>query len=365
MNTFLDKFFPIPDFLRMPAIGLDISDTMITYTELVYTSKGVGVGRYGQKTLDEGVIVKGVIQDTQKLQMVLSALHQELGIHFARITAPEQLVFSFVITIPKVDHKEISAAIEFQIEEHIPVPKTDLIFDYEIIAETSRNYRLKVNAITEKIFESYHSVLADSGFHVVHFEPNQEANVRALMLADNTKDLVLVDIGKEYTSISVVESGLIISSVSVEFSSSGAGNIDILGDEIMRYYNYWRTKDVKRALFVEEDEVDGDTTKRTENQEKLQAEKQQTISEEKSKGDESQSQQETTNTASSMYPLVICGDIEGLAPSFEQLAKKLNTEVVQATVWNAPDIDGDSKYHIPKTDVTKYVTAIGLALSDF
>ena len=374
MNTLLDKFFPIPDFLRMPAVGIDISDTMITYTEIVHTNKGMGVGRFGQKALDEGIISKGVVQDTQKLQTILSALHEELGIHFARVTAPEQLVFGFVITIPKVDHKEIPAAIEFQIEEHIPAAKTELIFDYEILTETSRNYRLKVSAVTERVFESYRAVLEDSGFHLVHFEPKPEANLRGLVRDDAQQDAVIVDIGKDHSSISIVENDLIISSASVDFNSGGAGNIDTLGDEITRYYNYWRTKDVKRVVSVE-DTKETDDRQESEEQKESQSDSEEVVPDKEASEGETKTkdekaadvdqEKESSDTTRSMYPIVVCGDVEGSVPSFEQLAKKLDTEVVQGAVWNAPDVEGDAKYHIPKNDVAKYTTAIGLALSDF
>jgi len=355
MNTLVDKFFPIPDFLRMPAVGLDISDTHITYVELIHTNKGVGVGRYGQKSLEEGVVLKGVVQDIQKLKTILSALQKELNIHFARVAAPEQLVFGFVITIPKVDQREIPAAIEFQIEEHVPVAKKDLIFDYEILSESSRGYHLKVNAVKQQVFESYRTVLGDSNFHLVHFEPKPEASFRGLVVNEDLQNSIVINISKDHSSISIVEDGIIISSASVGFNSGGEGNIDNLGDEITRYYKYWRTKDVKKDVSIQVEDITTPESADSDDKSKLEEKIEDMIDGEGKEVD----------VVRSMYPIVLCGEVGGLLPSFEQLAKKLDTKVVQGEVWNAPTVESDSKYHISKSKVAQYATAIGLALSDF
>jgi Tfp pilus assembly PilM family ATPase len=46
-----DKFFPTPDFLKMPSFGLDISDEALKFIELVATKDGIKVGKYGEKKI--------------------------------------------------------------------------------------------------------------------------------------------------------------------------------------------------------------------------------------------------------------------------------------------------------------------------
>jgi len=405
MNTRLDKFFPLPDFLRMPAIGLDISDRALKYVELVNTNTGVGVKRFGKKNLAEGIIKRGIIQDAQKLGEACRALQQELGVRFARVAVPEELVYGFVITIPQVAPEEIRAAVEFQIEEHVPARKEDLIFDYEILKEDARSYTIKVNAILNKTFESYNNILANSGFTLVYFEPEPEAIVRSLILSEG-ENAIVVDIGAVRTSVSIIEDKKIVSATTVQFSgdlltqtfaTEGVSleeaektkhsftlgddqksilikkNIDVLNKEIMRYFNYWQMHVQENVVSTMSDmeELEEQIPKNTE--EKVAPDL---------GGDEQKKFQDIVNTKTPLEKkeigienkqevsqfqkkIILCGGAAQLGGLQEYIAEQLHMPSSPAIVWNAPGVSHPEKHTIPEQELLTYVTALGLALVDF
>jgi len=362
----------MPDFLRMPAIGLDISDHAVKYVVLKNTNKGLAVEAFGRRDLEEGIIKHGVIQDEKKLIVILNEVQKETGLHFARVAIPEMLVYGFNVNIPKVNHDQIKQAIEFQIEDHVPIQKESLIFDYEILSEGSRSYFIKVNAILKKTFESYNEALINSGLSVASFEPEPESVFRAIRLKDGQKNAIVIDLGSRRTSLSIVGGEKIISSSTVDFSGNLLANIiagdgssfeefekakkgmilgddeksekikkqiDILNIEIKKHFNYW-----KEHLDIEDSLPSEDTSVEVFNGKEgsvLDIEK------------------------SGMIPVILSGGSAHLSGLPEYMSKKLKTNVSFADIWTQKSDSKSGGKNILKDGLLIYATAIGLALSDF
>src|SRR3989344_2544061 len=62
-RRFFRDFFPPPRLLTMPSVGLDISDTAITFIELLLRPEGFEVGRFGRRLIPEGGIISGYVND--------------------------------------------------------------------------------------------------------------------------------------------------------------------------------------------------------------------------------------------------------------------------------------------------------------
>ena len=53
LDTLLE-YFPVPKYLELPTVGIDISDNFIRYVELTKVGGAIKLGKYGKKVLDEG-----------------------------------------------------------------------------------------------------------------------------------------------------------------------------------------------------------------------------------------------------------------------------------------------------------------------
>ena len=82
------KFFPPPQFLQMPAVGLDISDEACRFAELIETRKGLVVGRFGEKVIPRGVIESGEVKKIDDLRAVFKEMRKEHGLEFVNVSLP-------------------------------------------------------------------------------------------------------------------------------------------------------------------------------------------------------------------------------------------------------------------------------------
>lgn len=230
----LDRFFPVPDYLRMPAVGLDISDQTIKYAEIKQLPDRIVLRELGVIAVASGAIERGEIQDNNTVVAVLEKIRTTLNVQFVNVALPEERVWLFNLSIPKVAADEIRDAILFRIEEHVPLEKKDTIFDFEIITQDKFTMMLQVHAVSRQLVETYRTLLEAAGFYPRAFELEAQSTVRAIEREQNTNPYLLVDFGGMRTTVSVVVSGVVVQTSTLKLSGQSitiaiqeALNIDV------------------------------------------------------------------------------------------------------------------------------------------
>ncbi len=208
-NSF-SRFFPTPKFLVVPSFGLDISDESIKFIELVKTKNGVKVNRYGERKIPEGIIESGKIKSPQRMEEVLVSLREKEGLKSVRVSLPEEQVYLFNLKLEKLGLENIREGIELSLEEYIPIPAEDAIFDYELLSEDDQNLRLQVAAIPKNVIEEYLAVFKSSTISAKSFELEAQAISRAVIKEGDLETYMIVDLGKKRTGIFIVSNGLVI-----------------------------------------------------------------------------------------------------------------------------------------------------------
>lgn len=229
MSSVFDTYFPVPDFLRMPLVGVSITDTAITYTEISRKRSEIHVEKIQTLEVSEGVISKGVIHDQSALSTYIQSIAQSASAKHVALAVPEDIIYTFTLTIPKVDAKEISAAIEFQIEEHIPLPARDLIFDFDILDEGAFKQTIKVSAIEKKHYDAYHQLFEDVGMVLAHVESDIESVARITNLSDASCMFVLAY--PHVLRLGICKDGNLVSTTSQYIE----GDIPITADHACRH----------------------------------------------------------------------------------------------------------------------------------
>lgn len=221
----------MPKFLVTPAFGLDISDKSLKFAELVPTSNGIKLGRYGERKIPEGIIESGKIKDPKKLEQVLLSLKKEEGIRFVRVSLPEEQVYLFQLSLDKAGLKNVREGIEFALEEHVPIAAKDAIFDYEILNEDDHKLELQVAAIPENVIENYMMVFRDSTISVQSFELEAQAIARVVIKKGDLDTYMIMDFGQTRTGIFIVSRGVVV------FTSTLNLGGQMLSDMIMKNFN--------------------------------------------------------------------------------------------------------------------------------
>lgn len=354
-DTF-NKFFPTPAFLGMPSFGLDISDESIKFVFMSNTKDGIRLKQYGERKMPAGIIESGKITDSKRLVEVLTALRKEEGVRAVRVSLPEEQVYLFKMRLEKEGLVSIREGIELSLEEHIPMPAIDTIFDYDIISDEPRSLLLQVAAIPKNIIEEYLAVFQASSISVISLELEAQAISRAVVKEGDRDSYMLVDFGEQRTGIFIVSKGIVMFTSTLDLGGAMLNgmiaknfkvseeeaermkkefglqrnvenkeifavllnSVSILRDEIVKHFLYWHTHQ-------DEDGKVNDPIKK----------------------------------------IILCGGDSNLIGLPDYLSVSLKTKVELANVWMNIVNTKEEVPEISMRNALSYASAIGLALGNF
>jgi len=224
-RNFYIKFFPIPRFLMSPSFGLDISDESLKFVELIPTTSGIRLGRHGERKIPPGIIEAGKIKDPEQLKKLLTALREEEGVRFVRVSLPEEQVYLFRIHLEKEGLVNVRESIELSLEEHVPIKAEDAIFDYELLNEDEKKLELQVAAIPKNVIENYLMVFRNSFISVQSFELEAQAIARSVIKKGDLETYMIVDFGQTRTGIFIVSRGVVIFTSTINLGGQMLNNM--------------------------------------------------------------------------------------------------------------------------------------------
>ncbi len=354
MNLFT-RLFPTPSFVTIPTVGLDFSDATMRFVDLKIKPKGLLPKRFAEMAIPEGCMKGGRIIDTNKFIAFLKEVQKKHNLKYVRVSIPESQVYSFTLTLDASASKDIRAAIEFLIEDNIPLKAIETVFDHHILTANEKNIIVQVVALAESVTQNYFNAFFSAGIIPVSFELEGQAIARAVLDPKDKGSSMIVDFGANRTGITIVtnktamitatldfggkmltetlakelkinpleaekikrEQGLIMTPDHKNVFEVLVNSISVLKDEINRRYMYWYEKKNQLGSFPAIDTI------------------------------------------------YLCGGHSNLLGLDDYLSSNLKLKVVQADPWKncfstdevIPDINHESSM--------SYVTAIGLALADY
>jgi len=214
------EYFPPPRFLEMPAVGLNISDDAVSAVELIRHRNAYAVGRFGRAPLPKGSVAGEYVADKDVVVGELRKLKDRLKLDFVNASLSEEKAYLFRTVIPNVSHKEIRAALEFRLEENVPLRASEAVFDYTIIEGTGHGSKdhldVSVTVFPAKVVETYTELLDAAGLSPLSFEVEAQAISRAVIKKGDRGTYLLVNFGESKTGL------FIISEEVVHFTSTVA-----------------------------------------------------------------------------------------------------------------------------------------------
>lgn len=155
--------------------------------------------------------------DHQELAQVINKLVSDAKIltNKVAIALPENHIFTKVIDMPMLSEKELSTAIYWEAEEHIPAPMETMSLAWTIlkrprVVDTSQKMQVLLIAAPIQLIKRYQTILELSGLSLVAVESETLAVIRGVFRAPNPPTTIIMNIGSLTTSISIVESGVIV-----------------------------------------------------------------------------------------------------------------------------------------------------------
>lgn len=350
------RFFPTPDLLSANSFGIDISEESIKFIELVLTRHGIRPRRHGERSIPPGVMESGKIKDMKRMEEILLSLRKEEGIKYVRVSLPEQQVYLYKFELEKEGLQSIRESIELSLEEHIPMPAEDAIFDYEIIGETEKTLDIQVAAIPKNVIENYLNVFHNAQISVRSFELEAQAIFRAVIKKGDTNAYMIVDFGEKRTGIFIVSGGAVVFTSTLDIGGFTLNtmlqktfninheqadkmkkeyglqrnmenkevfpvllnSVSILRDEIAKHFTYWHTH-----------------------------------------------KDESGKENPAIQKIILCGGDSNLIGLSEYLSTSMKTPVEMANVWiNTENIEKQVPAMSSKRALS-FAASLGLALGDF
>lgn len=356
LQTFA-RFFPPPRFMTLPSAGVDISDASLKYVQFRHGMSGLVLDKWGDIPIPPQTVQRGDLANREALVTVLKKLKADTGVEYVRVSLPEERAYLFETTIPiTTSPRDVRGAVEFHLEENVPLSPRDAFFDYTIIPDADAHMmRLSVAVYARDTILGYYEACREADLIPVAFEVEAQAIARAAVPTGDAGTYMIVDFGQTRTGVGIVHQGSLmftstIDTGGIHLSQALMQHIPNLKEpELTRLKNelgLLRTEggiDTYGALLSPVTALKDELTMRI-NYWNLRGEH----------GGER-----------AIEKIILCGGSANLAGLPEYLGEELDIETERAQVWQNALSFQESIPPITRRYSYGYATAIGLALADF
>jgi len=357
----ISSILPPPNFLRMPSVGVDISESSLKYVHFLPDRKfghSLKLKQWGEIDIPEGTISGGEIKNPENLSNCLKEVKKRTGINYVRLSLPEERAYLFETQVKRgTPFKAVRGQLEFGLEENVPISPRDAHFDYHIFYEEFDNQSMTVavGVYAKDIINSYYEVCQASGVMPLSFEIESQAIARASLPKGSQGTYLIADFGKTRTGMGIVHRGVLM------YTST----IDIGGNELSSaLISRLGQKDEAELTIIKNQE--GLVRRSTDGSvyESLLPTVSK-IKEELTLRLQYWNNRQDAHKDRFIERVILCGGSSNLKGLPEYLTETLEIETVRADVWqNAFDVND----FVPPIDLPHsygYATAIGLGLAPY
>ncbi len=203
--------------------GIDIGSGSIKVVQLKQERGKIILETYGALSLaplmNEPIGKPARLAEAETVKAITQVLQE------ARVTAKNFIVslqsnaiLVFVVTLPRAGSENLDTIIPNEARKYIPVPLTEVSLDWFIIPEKetydqeevaqSPNIDVLVVAVRNETLQNYQSTLSLASIPKPTFEIETFATMRATLNRE-IAPVLIIDVGTAYTSIVIVEYGVI------------------------------------------------------------------------------------------------------------------------------------------------------------
>jgi len=197
--------------------GLDLSDLSVKVIKMEDKGSSEHVTGYSSVYLPVGCISDGEIKKKEQVVMIIkkalnSAVPKRIKTKKVICSLPETKAFLRIVSVPKMDEKEMAEAVKWEMEANIPLPLEQVYYDWQVIPDEllveKNKTNLLVAAIAKTTVDEIIEVLEMAGLEPVGLEIESIAQARSLLEENNKQTVLVVDIRDRRTSFSVNKGGL-------------------------------------------------------------------------------------------------------------------------------------------------------------
>ena len=208
----LSKYFPPPQFLKPPHIGISFSDSNIKAIFFDKTQKEPSL-KSVIVPIEKGGIVEGKIVDMESVIRALSVVRSSFDLSFVFFAIPDELTFVFTTSVligPKINPRE---SIAFVMEENVPLTLDEVIFDFvpTEVVKSGSEYKASfvVSACVKKEVEKLIEALREAGFETLGCIHESQAIADAVVQKNFSNTLSIIHARGKRVGIYLVKDGIV------------------------------------------------------------------------------------------------------------------------------------------------------------
>ncbi len=198
-----------------PAVGLDIDRGAIKAVQVGGSGGSYSLQHVGYRKLQPGAIADGEVADHDLLAYELREFwssHSFKG-KTVYLGVANQKVVVRLLDFPRMSPEDLKGAINFEAQDHIPMPIDEAILDYVVLGpqdEGSDLDRILIVAAQKEMISRYSSAVRTAGLRAEGVDVKALSLVRSTLpnsLFDDEGAILLLDIGTEITNLVVAQGG--------------------------------------------------------------------------------------------------------------------------------------------------------------
>ena len=165
----------------------------------------------------------------------------------ARFIFPGSLLLSKTIRVPHVEEERQKKIVAFELMQKMPVPLTDLIWDYQVIDDDGVEQEILAFAVKPKVAEDFCEKVMEIGLNPVQITPAPVLDynaMRATGIGQESGETLVVNIGAKSTNLLFLNpTGFLIRPISMGGNSLTQNISDNLGTQ------FEKAEEVKKNYF--------------------------------------------------------------------------------------------------------------------
>ena len=229
------ELFPPPRLLLMNAVGVHLDATAIRYFELSWRRGLPNPRCFGTIPLPPDALAGGAVAKKEALVGALQTLRREVKSDFLVAALPEEKAYLFTLALPAAAAGNLRAALEFRLEEHVPLPAREAVFDFSPLAGDPRLHAahadLAVTVMPHNVVSDFLQSFSLAGFFPLSFEVESQACARSLIPNNFLGTALIIHFGETRTGFSVVTRG------SVSFASVSTIGCSAITDALAEHFS--------------------------------------------------------------------------------------------------------------------------------
>lgn len=189
----------------MVFFGLDIGSST---TKIVQLKKEAGkyslISAGMAKTPSPGLSSEAE-KDLLAVAESIKKLRTEAGVQPFEVVCslPERSVFTRVIDLPAMNEEEVGQALQWELEEIVPIPLTEANYDWQVIRKLPTQISVLVAVAPKTLIKKYLRIFELADLKPLCFETEVLAIFRALKSMGPTKTKLIIDFGAKAINLVV------------------------------------------------------------------------------------------------------------------------------------------------------------------